>query len=132
MHLCAEAVERLALALKSVDHVECGHGLSAGMLSVANGVADNVSKERLQDTAGLFVHHSGDALDSTTTGKTTDGRLGDSLDVVTHDLAMTLGTFSRFSFGGHCGFSIQRTIELQNPVWHACRRAELVGRTFAL
>ena len=93
-HLGAEAVERLALALKSVDHIKGGHGLSAGMLSVGNGVADNVLEERFQDTAGFLVHHSGDTLDATTTGQTADGRLGDSLDVVTHDLTMTLGTLS--------------------------------------
>ena len=105
-HLCAEAVERLALALERVDHIKGGHGLAAGMLSVGDRVADNVLKEGLEDTAGLFVHHSGDALDSTTTGKTTDGRLGDSLDVVTQHLAVTFGAafskaFTTFTTTGH-------------------------------
>ena len=32
-----------------------------------------------------------DTLDTATTGETTDGGLGDTLDVVTQDLAVTLG-----------------------------------------
>ena len=35
---------------------------------------------------------SRDTLDTTTTSETTDGGLGDALDVVTEDLAMTLRT----------------------------------------
>jgi hypothetical protein len=34
----------------------------------------------------------GNTLDTTTTGETTNGGLGDTLDVVTEDLAMALGT----------------------------------------
>jgi hypothetical protein len=35
---------------------------------------------------------SRDTLNTTTTRETTDGRLGDTLDVVTKNLAMTLGS----------------------------------------
>ena len=89
-HLGAEAVERLALALESVDHVECGHGLSAGMLGVRDGIADNVLEEGLEDAAGLLVHEARDALHATTASQTADGGLSDALDVVTEHLAMTL------------------------------------------
>jgi len=40
---------------------------------------------------GLEEHTGRDTLDTTTTGETTDGGLGDALDVVTEDLAVTLG-----------------------------------------
>jgi hypothetical protein len=40
----------------------------------------------------LFIDHSRDTLDTTSSGKTSDGWLGDTLDVVSKNLAMTLGT----------------------------------------
>ena len=61
------------------------------MLSVGDRVTDHVLKEDLENSAGLLVDESRDTLDSSTTGQTADGRLGDSLDVVTEDLAVTLG-----------------------------------------
>jgi hypothetical protein len=61
------------------------------VLSVGDGVTDNGLEEGLENTAGLFVDHSGDTLDTTTAGETADGGLGDTLDVVTENLAVTLG-----------------------------------------
>ena len=52
----------------------------------------NVLQEDLENTSGLFVDETGDTLDATSTSETADGRLGDALDVVTEDLAVTLGT----------------------------------------
>jgi hypothetical protein len=44
----------------------------------------------------LAIHHAvythRNTLDTTTTGKTTNGRLGDTLNVVSKNLAMALGT----------------------------------------
>lgn len=62
------------------------------MLSVGDSVTDDTLKEGLEDTTGLLVYHGGDTLDTTTTSQTTDSGLGDTLDVVTQDLAVTLGT----------------------------------------
>jgi hypothetical protein len=42
----------------------------------------------LENTPSLLVDQAGDTLDTTTTSETTDGRLGDTLDVVTEDLAV--------------------------------------------
>jgi hypothetical protein len=80
------------LTLESVDNIERGDSLSLCVLSVGDGVTDDTLEEGLEDTAGLLVDHGRDTLDTTTTSKTSDGWLGDSLDVVTQDLAMTLGT----------------------------------------
>ena len=103
MHLSTEAVQGLALTLKSVHDVESRNRLAAGMLGVCNGILNDVLKEGLQNTTGLLVHHTGDALDATTAGNTTDRGLGDAVDVITHNLTETLGTSLTFSFArsGH-------------------------------
>ncbi|KAL7520147.1 hypothetical protein ACHAWX_004892, partial [Stephanocyclus meneghinianus] len=62
------------------------------MLRVGNRVTNNVFKEHLEHTTGLLVDETGDTFDTTTTSKTTNGRLGDALDVVAKDLSVTLGT----------------------------------------
>jgi len=89
--LSAETVKGLALTLEGVDNVHGGDGLSAGVLGVGDGITDDVLKEDLEDTAGLLVDEAGDTLDTATTGETANGGLGDALDVVAKDLAMTLG-----------------------------------------
>ena len=61
------------------------------MLSVGDGITDDTLEEGLEDTTGLLVDHGGDTLDTTTASETADSGLGDTLDVVTQDLAVTLG-----------------------------------------
>ena len=61
------------------------------VFSVRDRVTDDVLEEDLEDATGLLVDETGDTLDTTTTSETTDGGLGDTLDVVTKNLAMTLG-----------------------------------------
>jgi hypothetical protein len=80
------------LTLESVDYIEGSNGLSLSVLGVGDGITDDVLKESLEDTTGLFVDHGGNTLDTTTTGETTDGWLGDTLNVVTQDLSVTLGS----------------------------------------
>jgi hypothetical protein len=62
------------------------------VFSVGDSVTNDTLEEGLQDTAGLLVDHGRDTLDTTTTSETTDSGLGDTLDVVTQNLAVTLGT----------------------------------------
>ncbi len=71
----AEAVEGAALPLEGVDDVKSSDGLAAGVLSVGDGVTDDVLKEDLEDTAGLLVDEAGDALDTTTASEAADGGL---------------------------------------------------------
>jgi len=80
------------LPLEGVDDIERGDGLALGVLGVGDGVTDDTLEEGLEHTAGLLVDHGRDTLDTTTTGETADGGLGDTLDVVAQDLAVTLGT----------------------------------------
>jgi len=61
------------------------------VLSVCDSVTDDTLEEGLEDTAGLLVDHGGDTLNTTTTSETADSGLGDTLNVVTQDLAVTLG-----------------------------------------
>jgi hypothetical protein len=77
--------------LECVDNIEGSDSLALGVLRVCDSVTDDTLKEGLQNTAGLLVDHSGDTLDTTTTSETADRGLGDTLDVVAKNLAVTLG-----------------------------------------
>jgi hypothetical protein len=61
------------------------------VLGVGDSVTDDGLQEGLEDTTGLLVDHGRDTLDTTTASETADSGLGDTLDVVTQDLAVTLG-----------------------------------------
>ena len=89
--LTTKSVQSAALALEGVDDIHGSHGLALGVLGVGDGVTDHVLKEGLENTAGLLVDETRDTLDTTSASKTANGGLGDTLDVVTQDLAMTLG-----------------------------------------
>ena len=52
----------------------------------------HVLEEDLEDTTGLLVDETRDTLHTATAGETADGGLGDALDVVAKDLAVTLST----------------------------------------
>ena len=86
------------MSLESVDDVHGCDGLSLGVLGVGDCVTDHVLQERLEDAAGLFVDEARDTLDSSSAGETTDGWLGDALDVVSQDLPVTLGASLSESF----------------------------------
>ncbi len=91
MRLTAEAVQGATLAFQGVDDVHGCDGLPLCVLGVGDGITDDVLEEHLQDTTCFFVDEAGDTLDTATTGKTTDGRFGDALDVITQHLPVTLG-----------------------------------------
>jgi hypothetical protein len=61
------------------------------VLSVGDRIANDVLEEDLEDTTSFFVDETRDTLDTTTTSKTTDSGLGNTLDVITKDLSVTLG-----------------------------------------
>ena len=88
--LSAESVQSAALAFQSVDDVHGGDGLSLGVLGVGDCITDDVLKEDLENTAGLLVDEARDALHTASSRQTSDSGLGDALDVITQNLAMTL------------------------------------------
>ena len=50
------------MSLEGIDDIEGGDGLALGVLSVGDCVTDDTFKEGLEDTAGFFVDHWGEAL----------------------------------------------------------------------
>ena len=95
------------MSLESVDDVHGGDGLSSCVLSVGDGVSDDVLEEDLQDASRLFVDLAGNTLDSSSSGKSSNSGLGDTLDVVSENLSVSLGStlsesFSSLSSSGHC------------------------------
>ena len=111
VELTAESVESAALTLQSIDDVHGGDGLSLGVLGVGDGITDDILEEDLEDAAGLFVDEARDTFDTASTRETTDGGLGDTLDVITQHFAMTFGTslseaLSSFAASRHCDFLV--------------------------
>jgi len=105
--LTSETVQGASLSLECIDHIHGGHSFATCVLSVGHCITDDILKEHLEHTTGLFVDQSRDTLHTTTTSETADGGLGDSLDIVTKDLPVALGssfskTFSSLSTSGHC------------------------------
>ena len=88
--LTTESVEGAALTFEGVDDVHSSDGLPLGVLGVGDGIPDDILKEYLQYTTGFFIDEARNTLDTATASKTTDGWLGDTLDVITKYLAMTL------------------------------------------
>ena len=105
-YLTAETIESTALAFQGVHDIHGSDCLSLCVLGVGDGISDDVLKEDLEDTTGLFVDEARDTLDATTACKTADGRLGDALDVITQHFPVPLGTsfskaFSSFAASRH-------------------------------
>jgi len=76
----------------------------------------NIFEECLENAAGLLVDETGDTLDTSTAGKTTNGWLGDALDVVTKDLPVTLGSsLSETLTDGQSGETMRRHVQVDKP-----------------
>ena len=75
-------------------------------ISVCDCISDDIFQENLQYTTGLLVDQTRDTLDTTSAGKTTDGWLCDTLDVITEHLPVALSaplskTFASFTTSRH-------------------------------
>lgn len=104
--LTSKSVESTSLTLQSIDYVHGSDCLPLGMLCVGDCITDDVLEEHFEHTTGLLVDEARDTLDTTTTSQTSDGRLGDTLDVVSQHLPVTLGaplseSFSSFTTSRH-------------------------------
>jgi hypothetical protein len=94
------------LSLQSIDNIHGGDSLPLGVFGVGDSITDDVLKEDLEDTSGLFIDEARDTLDTSTASQTADGGLGDTLDVITQNFAMTLGaslaeSLSSFASSSH-------------------------------
>ena len=92
LNLSSESVEGSSLPLEGVDDVECGDGFSLGVFGISDGIPDHVLQKDLENSSGLFVDQTGNAFNPSATGKSTDRRFRDSLDVIPEDLSVALGT----------------------------------------
>ena len=122
MCLSTETVDGASLALEGIHNVKSGDGLALGVLGVGDGIADDVLQEVTEDSAGLLIDQTGDALDTTTARKAADGGLGDALDVVAQNLAVTLcaslsESLSSLSSSSHvgCGCKMKMVLERLFP-----------------
>ena len=123
--LTAESVQSAALSLQSVDNIHSGDCLPLGMLGVGDGITDDILKEHFENTTGLLIDETRDTLDTTSASKTADSGLGDTLDVITQDFAMTLSatlseSFSSFSTSRHDDSSMNewRTTQVSGIYTH--------------
>jgi hypothetical protein len=124
--LTTESVEGSALSLQSIDDVHGGDGLPLGVLGVGDSVTDDVLKENLEDTSGLLIDEARDALDTTTAGQTADGGLGDALDVVAKDFAVTLGASLAESLASFASSSHVDDSKLKNQLMQCALRRLLL------
>ena len=99
------------MPLEGIDDIHSGDSLPLGVFGVGDGITDDVLKENLEDTAGLLVEQARDTLDTTTSRQTADGGLGDTLDVITQNFAVTLGASLSESFAS---FASSSHVELSN------------------
>merc|ERR1719180_639803 len=90
--LASEAIESTALPLQGIHDIHSSDSLPLGMLSVSDRITDNILQEDLQDTPSLLIDETRDPLHSTPPSQSPNGRLGDTLDVVSQYFAMPLGT----------------------------------------
>ncbi|HEY3589708.1 MAG TPA: hypothetical protein VGL07_06450 [Buttiauxella sp.] len=110
--LTAETIQSAALPLQRVDDVHGGDSFALSVFGVGDGIANNVLKENLEHAARLFVDEAGDTFYATATSETTNSGLGDALDVITKNFAMTLGAtfsqpFATLAATGHCVVSVE-------------------------
>ena len=87
----SKSIKSLSLALECIDDIHGGDSLATGMLRVRNRITNHILQKHLENSTRFFVNETGDALDTTTTSQAPNGRLCNTLNIVTKDLAMTLG-----------------------------------------
>jgi len=62
------------------------------VLGVRHSITDDILKKNFENSTGLFVDEARDSLDTATASETTDGWLGNALDVISQNLTVTFGT----------------------------------------
>lgn len=65
VRLAAETVQSTALPLQCINHVHGRDSLALGVLTVGDGITNDILQEDFQYTACLFVDETRDPLDST-------------------------------------------------------------------
>ena len=95
------------------------------MLSVCDSISDHILKEYFENSSGLLIDQSRDSLHSTSSCQTSDGRLGDALDIISQHLPVPLGSslsesFSSFASSSHdwgWRFDASKLYDVIIPLW---------------
>lgn len=118
--LASETVQGAALSLQGVHDIHGGDGLAFGVLAVSDCITDDILEEYLQDSTCFFVYQTWYSLDPTSPGKSSDCRLGNTLDVVSKHLAVT---FCASLSEPLSSFSTTRHVDEESLIWwHNTRR----------
>jgi hypothetical protein len=59
------------------------------VFSISDRITNDILEESLQDTTSLLIDKTRDTLDASTTSETTNGGLGNALNVITKNLALS-------------------------------------------
>lgn len=89
--LASKSIECLALSFQSIKNVIGSNSLPLCIFSISCSIPNQVLKKDPEHATGLFVDETRYSFHATSTSKTTDGRFGDALDVVTKD-SVALGS----------------------------------------
>lgn len=105
-NLDTETVKGTAVSLEGVDDIEGRDSLTLGVISVLCSVTDNANEEITEDLTNMVVNQVSDTLDTATACQTANSGLGDTLQVITGNLSVTLSatlakTFTTSSFTRH-------------------------------
>ena len=111
--LTSESVQGTSLAFQGIDDVHGSDSLPLCVLSVGDSIPDHIFQENFEDSSGFLIDQATDSFDTTSASQSSDGRLGDTLDVVTKDLSVTLGASLSKSFSS---FTSSRHIDLRKFV----------------
>jgi len=79
------------LSLEGIDDVHGSDGLSLGVFGVGDGISDDVLEEFLENFSDFLVDGERNSFDSSSSGESSDGRLGNTFD---HWSASSLGDIS--------------------------------------
>merc|ERR1719433_1479035 len=90
--LTSKSVESTSLSLQSIDNIHSSDSLPLSMFSIGDSITDDIFQEYLEDTSSFFINQTRNTLDTTTTSQTTNGRFGNTLDVITQDFSVTFST----------------------------------------
>merc|ERR1719499_1262270 len=83
---------RSSLTLQGINHIKRRYSLSPCVLCVCDRISNHLLKKLLKDTSRFIVYQSGDTLHASTSRKTSNRWLRNTLDVISQDFSVTLGT----------------------------------------
>ena len=105
-NLTSKSVEGTSLPLEGIDNIHGCDSLPLGVFSVGDSISDDILKENLKNSTSLLIDQTRDTLDSSTTSQPSDSGFGDTLDVVSQHLPVTLSaslskSLSSFATSSH-------------------------------